>query len=124
MLRLRRFALGLGALAATAAALAVPSAMADSWPAGSVVTLTSTHFQIHFDGDHTATDFVPAACANDILGFAERAYTTYTGLGYTPPVHDGDGRIDIYMEKFAGEPLIHYAGFAAPKPPTGTTSAG
>jgi hypothetical protein len=113
MARLRRLALGLGALVTATLAIAVPGAVADQMPLNGMVTLTSTHFQIHFDGDYRNPDYLASARANDVLGFAERSYATYTGLGYAAPVDDGDGNglIEIYIDKFSAEPQVHYAGY-------------
>jgi hypothetical protein len=126
MARLRRLALGLFALAVISLSLAVPAAVADQMPPYGITTLTSANFQIHFASDPTSLAFLSAARANDALGFAERAYATYVAMGYAPPVDDGDGnnKIEIYIDAFAGEPLAHYSGYVTPVTPAATTTAG
>jgi hypothetical protein len=126
MLRFRRLALGLGALFAASLAVAVPGAVADTLPIHGSTTLTSAHFRITFGGDYAQPDFLPSAKANDLLGFAERAYATYTALGYAPPVDDGDGNglIEIRAELLVGEPQSRYVGYVQALSPAATTSAG
>jgi hypothetical protein len=122
MLRFRRLALGLGALVAATLAVAVPGAVADSYPVNGIVTLDSTHFRIHFQANYGDPAFLSSARANDVLGFAERAYTTYTNMGYAAPVDDGDGngKIEIFVEAFSGEPKAHYSGYVEAGVPAGS----
>jgi hypothetical protein len=86
---------------AASLAVVVPSANAtDPFPTNGVATLSSQHFMVHFSRD---TAPCPAATitqqqAGDLLGMADRAYNFYTALGYTAPVDDGDGLIDISVD--------------------------
>lgn len=107
-------------------AIAVPGAVADQLPIQSAATLSSAHFRITFDGDYNRLDFLPSARANDLLGFAERAYTTYTAMGYAPPVDDGDGNglIELRVELLLGEPYSHFAGYVEAVSPAAATTAG
>jgi hypothetical protein len=62
-------------------------------------TLTTPHFQIHWDGfpPPPASD-VTWQQAGDLAANFERAYSTYTvDLGYPAPLDDGDGKIDVYI---------------------------
>ncbi|HEY7207300.1 MAG TPA: hypothetical protein VH416_03585 [Gaiellaceae bacterium] len=111
---------------AAALALGVPRSGADSYPLDDFVTLQSQHFVVHYDGNYTKPDFYPQEKAGDILGDAERAYALYTSWGYAPPVDDGDGHIDIWIQDVAGlgEPFANYHGYDVPLNPGGPTSAG
>ena len=122
MLRFRRLALGLGALVAATLAIAVPGAVADSFPVNGIVTVDSTHFRIHFQANYGDPAFLSSARANDVLGFAERAYSAYTSLGYAAPVDDGDGngKIELFVEVLGGEPKVHYAGYIEAGIPAGS----
>jgi hypothetical protein len=92
MSRILRFA-----LLATLFALAVP-ATAVARPLGLPETLTTAHFQIHYTGNPASEDSIVHQQAGDLAGHAERAYTTFVNQwGYTAPLDDGDGKIDIYV---------------------------
>lgn len=61
-------------------------------------TLTSTHFQIHFDGDPTLEHPVTYQQAGELAANLERAYETMTGVwGFPAPLNDGDGKVDVYV---------------------------
>lgn len=85
------------ALAALAALTLVPGA-SSARMAGTPLTLDSQHFRVHYDGDATQPDYVSQAQAGDVLGWAEQAYSFYSGLGWGPPVDDGDGKLDITID--------------------------
>jgi len=90
MTRSSRFLLPF-ALVALAASLAVgvPRAVAiDPFPTDGVATLSSDHFKIHFSRDVSPcpTAAISQEQAGEILGMVERAYTLYSGWGYTAPI--------------------------------------
>ena len=105
MTRSSRFLLPF-ALVALAASLAVgvPRAVAiDPFPTDGVATLSSDHFKIHFSRDVSPcpTAAISQEQAGEILGMVERAYTLYSGWGYTAPIPDsgsGDALIDISVD--------------------------
>ena len=89
-------------LAALAASLAVgvPRAAAiDPFPTAGIVTLSSDHFTVHYSRDEAPcpSAYITQERAGDILGMAERAYTLYSGWGYTPPA----ASVDISVDDFA-----------------------
>jgi hypothetical protein len=64
-------------------------------------TLTTTHFQVHYDGA-PPTGIVHQQ-AGDLAANLERAYEVFTGWwGYPAPRNDGDGKIDVYVQPMAG----------------------
>jgi hypothetical protein len=62
-------------------------------------TLTTTHFQLHYDGSPAPPGTgVLHQQAADLAANLERAYTTFvTDWGYPAPLDDGDGLIDVYV---------------------------
>lgn len=66
-------------------------------------TITTTHFVVHYHTDVDPTTGAPAldystqTDAGDIAGYAEAAYALYKSWGYTTPVDDGDGHVDIWI---------------------------
>ena len=83
------------------ALLAVPSAAAR--PGAGDHQLFTTHFEVHYytDVDPTTgapkTDYSTETQAGDIAAYAEQAYALFSSWGYTPPLDDGDGHIDIWL---------------------------
>jgi hypothetical protein len=74
------------------------------------LTLTSTHFTVHFWGaivEPENLDRVTYQDAAELAAHAERAYATLVNdWGYPAPLNDGDGLIDIYVNDFGpGGPL-------------------
>jgi hypothetical protein len=136
MTRSSRFLLPL-ALFVLAASLAVaaPSAQAiDPFPTTGIVTMSSQHFMLHFSRD--ASPCPDAAItqeqAGDLLGMADRAYNFYTSMGFTTPVDDGDGLVDIAVDDFGTgcttygtipggvpAPLTQWDGLIVPVAPAG-----
>lgn len=95
MLRTLRLALLAGALFAISATAA--GASRPVLPE----TLTTAHFQIHYDGA-PPTGIVHQQ-AGDLAGNLERAYEIFTGSwGFPAPRDDGDGKIDVYVQPMAG----------------------
>jgi hypothetical protein len=94
MLRLLRFTL----LAAALGALFCQPASATRI-LGLPETLTTPHFQIHWDGfPAPPASEVTWQQSGDLAANLERAYSTYmTDLGYPAPLDDGDGKIDVYV---------------------------
>jgi hypothetical protein len=81
-------------------------------------TLTSAHFQVHYNGDPDKSWRLNVMQANNVAAWAERAYAAYVSWGYTPPLNDGDGHSDIYvLEIDAGS-----WGSTQPDNPSGFTS--
>jgi hypothetical protein len=108
MLRLLRLTLLAAALAAF---LAAP---ADARIPGLPDTLTTPHFQLHWDGKPAAGTPVTFQMAGDLAANLERAYSTYaTELTYPVPPDDGDGLIDIYITDLT--PLGGPLGLAFPE---------
>lgn len=62
-------------------------------------TLTTSHFQIHYDGSPAPPGTgVLHQQASDLAANLESAYTTFvTDWGYPAPLDDGDGKIDVYV---------------------------
>src|SRR5918911_231619 len=80
-------------------------------------TLTTAHFQIHYDG--TPPNGIVHQQAGDLAANLERAYETFTGFwGYPAPRSDGDGKVDVYVQPMTGGAL----GFAYPDAATVQTS--
>jgi hypothetical protein len=101
MTRSSRFLLPF-ALIALAASLAVgvPRAVAiDPFPTTGVVTLSSDNFTVHYSRDEAPcpSAYITQEQAGEILGMAERAYTLYSGWGYTAPA----APVDISVDDFA-----------------------
>ena len=95
MLRTLRLALLAGALLATSATAA--GASRPALPE----TLTTEHFQIHYDGA-PPTGIVHQQ-AGDLASNLERAYEVFTGFwGFPAPRSDGDGKVDVYVQPMAG----------------------
>jgi hypothetical protein len=94
MLRLLRFTL----LAATLGALFCQPAGAGRI-LGLPETLTTPHFQAHWDGSPLPPGSpVTWQQAGDLAANFELAYSNYvTDLGYPAPLDDGDGKIDVYI---------------------------
>jgi len=74
-------------------------------------TLTTTHFVIHYFTCVSPTsdqpcgppvDYATQTEAGDVAAYAEDAYSRFLSWGLTPPVDDGDGHIDIYLEDLPG----------------------
>jgi hypothetical protein len=92
MLRLLRFTLLAAALGALFAA------PADARIPGLPETLTTPHFQVHWEGFPVSGSPVTWQQAGDLAANLERAYSTYTTeLGYPVPPSDGDAWIDVYI---------------------------
>src|SRR5918999_6577997 len=67
-------------------------------------TLSTDHFQIHYDG--TPPDGIVHQQAGDLAANLERAYELFTGLlGYPAPRDDGDGKVDVYVQPMTGGAL-------------------
>jgi hypothetical protein len=97
MLRLFRLML----LAAALGALVCQPAQAGRIP-GLPETLTTPHFQLHWDGFPVSGTPVTWQQAGDLAANFERAYSTYaTELGYPVPPSDGDALIDVYITDLA-----------------------
>jgi hypothetical protein len=111
MLRVLRLALlvcALSAVSATAARADRP-ALPEK--------LTTTHFQVHYDG--SPPDGILHQQAGDLASSLERAYEVFTGdWGYPAPRNDGDGRVDVYVGPLPEDAL----GFAFADAPTTQTS--
>jgi hypothetical protein len=82
----------------------VPSAAAiDPFPINTVVTLSSDHFMVHYNGDSDSDckNYMTQPQAGDLLGMFEHAYTQFRGvMGYPTPVDDGDGKVDVSVDDF------------------------
>jgi hypothetical protein len=64
-------------------------------------TLTTAHFQIHYNGA-PPTGIVHQQ-AGDLAANLERAYEVFTGYwGFPAPRNDGDGKVDVYVQAMAG----------------------
>jgi len=83
----------LGALAGFSAHRAL--AVLPGCPAGGPLHLASAHFTLSYNGDVASADYITETQAGDILAAAERAYDTYTGLGYPAPLVNGSGKTGI-----------------------------
>lgn len=94
-----------------AAAAAPPRPLSDH-------TITTAHFVIHYYTDIDPTtgapglDYTTETQAGDAGAYAERAYAFLTAWGYSPPVDDGDGHIDIYLDDLSTLPGV--IGFVEP----------
>jgi hypothetical protein len=100
MTRSSRFLLpfALVALSASLAAGVPRAAAIDPFPTTGVVTLSSDHFTVHYSRDEAPcpTAYITQEHAGEILGMAERAYTLYSGWGYTAPA----AAVDISVDDF------------------------
>lgn len=110
----------LGALAGVLA-LGVPRASAiDPFPNQGIATLSSSHFQVHYDRDDqspSCAGSITQERAGDVLGMAERAYTLYLGWGYPAAVldSDGNGLTEISVDDFAA-PCVSYGAISPSVP--------
>lgn len=109
MAPIRAFGAALGA--AVAAGLLASAAPAAVVRPPSDHTLTTTHFAVHYftcvepttDAPcGPPTDYATQTEAGDVAAYAEDAYARFVSWGLTPPVDDGDGHIDIYLEDLPG----------------------
>jgi len=98
-------------LLAACLTVGVPRASAiDPFPNEGIVTLSSDHFQVHYDRDNRdnrcPTQYISQQVAGDVLGWAERAYTKYLAWGYATPIQDtdGNGLIEISVDEFDQAP--------------------
>lgn len=84
-------------LAYAAPAWAARPPLAPTYPE----TLTTPRFQLHYTGELTDPanpDRITQQVAGDVAAAAEGAYDQYvTGLGYSAPLDDGDGKIDVWI---------------------------
>jgi hypothetical protein len=106
------------AVVAAAAVFAGPSAAAR--PIGWNHVVTSQHFVVHYTSDTNNDDYVTFTQASDVAADFEHAYAAEVGLGFTAPLDDGDGHIDVYLESIGPDVL----GQAVPDNPGNTTSSG
>ena len=91
MPRSLRFALLLAVVAAVWAAPAQATRLALE------ETLTTPHFQVHYDGVATEGGIVHQK-AGDLGASLEQAHALFTTeLGYPAPMDDGDGHIDVFV---------------------------
>jgi hypothetical protein len=83
-------------------------------------TLTTDHFQVHYTGAIATPanpDRITQQVAGDLAAGAERAYDLFvTTWGYPAPRSDGDGRVDIWVQKQpdGGAPAVITADTTAP----------
>lgn len=114
--------LGLVAVLCAAAGYAAAPATAAQPPYGPGTDypekLTTEHFQIHYTGALLDVDRILHQDAGDLAANAERAYDLFVKTwGYPAPKDDGDGRVDIFVQKQGtGAPLV--AGTFDTAPPT------
>jgi hypothetical protein len=77
---------------------------ASAFPINPVVTLSSAHFMIHYNGDDqgsACTNFLTQEQVGDLLANFEQAYVLYhSAMGYPTPVDDGDGKVDVSVDDF------------------------
>ena len=99
-----RHLLVLIAAAGAAAVFAAPSSAAvDQCPDPPLTRpsmphcMASQHFEVWYDSDTTADDYVTATQASDLAAIFEHAYATELGYGFPAPLDDGDGKIDVYI---------------------------
>ena len=79
-------------------------------PAGFSHTLTSQHFVVHYISDPLDPSYATQGQASQLATLADRAYATETGWGFTPPLNDGDGKVDIYVEDLSAlQGVLAYA---------------
>ena len=114
---LRRFAIA-AAVTAAAGVLAGPSAAAR--PVTWNHEVLSQHFDVHYTSDTNSDDYVTFTDASDVASRFEHAYATELGYGFTAPLDDGDGHIDVYLQGLGA----NLAGQAVPDNPAGPTSTG
>jgi hypothetical protein len=105
--------------------LFAPSASALRCP---VVTcpeqVTTAHFRVHFNSDAGGTWRINVIQAHEVATYAERAYATYVGLGFAPPLADGDGDgYNIYVVDLVAGAYEPW-GRAAADNPAALTSSG
>jgi hypothetical protein len=96
------------ALAAGVLASAAPAAVVRP-PSDHI--LTTTHFVVHYftcvnpgtdKGCGPPLDYATQTEAGDVAAYAEDAYSRFLSWGLAPPIDDGDGHIDIYLEDLPG----------------------
>jgi hypothetical protein len=97
---------------ASSPAFAASRPNTSTWPA----PLTTAHFMVH------RKPYVSADDAQKVADDFEAAYATEVGSwGYSPPLDDGDGLIDVYV----GDPNVDYPVIGARRDDdTATTSSG
>lgn len=104
-------ALGAALAVALLAGVLASAAPAASRPGAGEYTISTAHFLVHYYSDVDSTgapkpDWSSQTQAGDVAAYAEQAYSLLTGWGYPPPVNDGDGKTDIYLEDFTNYPGI------------------
>jgi hypothetical protein len=60
-------------------------------------SVSTTHFVVHYTSDPTDDSYANAPQALALASDAEHAYAAETGWGFSAPLDDGDGKVDIYL---------------------------
>jgi hypothetical protein len=94
-------------------------------PDPKAVTFSGTHFDVTFDDASGATDAVSQQEASAVLAAAERAYATFTGLGFpAPATYGATGKTEIDISDLSAWHLssLYCSGaFLFDKAPIGTS---
>jgi len=60
--------------------------------------LSTAHFDVWYNSDPTASNYMTQTQAGDLAAFAEQAYSAYTAQGFPAPLVDGStGKSEIYV---------------------------
>ena len=101
----RRLLVGL-TVCVLAGVLGAPANAAAPYRPALANTFSSAHFAVHFEGDPTSAIYTTQPEAGVLLTYLEQAYTTITGLGYSPPPDDAvttPGLIDVYVTDLSAD---------------------
>jgi hypothetical protein len=101
-----------GPLIAAAVALlaGIVGAPADAArPGGWVHTATTPHFAVHYTSDPQNPAYTTQGEATALAALAERAYAAETGWGFHPPLDDGDGKVDVFIQDLSAFDVLAYA---------------
>src|SRR5438067_8910386 len=98
MARLRRVLLAVVVVASLAGLSATRAHAAPApppCPSPQANHLASAHFDLTFNGDPAASDYITATQAGDVLAAAEQAYAAFAAIGFPAPAVNGSGKTGI-----------------------------
>lgn len=104
-------------LAAVCALAGVLSAPSYARPGGLPHSVSSAHFVVHYTSDPDDPAYTTQTKAADLAALGERAYAAFASWGFSAPLDDGDGKVDVYVADLSAlDGVLAYADtdFATP----------